>query len=90
MEYVLPENTKNRLLKAVNLLKKGYTKWDQMPRKTRNAVAGLSFVASGIILPKLLFVGSIAAIFAGKHVYLNGEVEEAVTEVVELNTATAE
>lgn len=90
MEYVLPETTKNRLLKAVNLLKKGYTKWDQMPRKTRNTIAGVSFVASGIILPKLLFVGSIAAIFAGKHVYLNGEVEEAVAEVVELNTAPAE
>ena len=85
MQYVLPEASKNRLIKAAKLIKKGVKKWEQMPKKTRNIVAGVSFAASGLLLPKLLFVGTVSAAFACKHVYLNGEIEEAAQEVMEVN-----
>jgi len=82
LPFVLPEESKNRLIRTANLIKKGVQKWEQMPPKTRTVVAGLSFVASGLLLPKLLFVGVGAAAFGCKHMYLNGEIEEAANEVV--------
>ena len=83
MQFVLPEESKNRLIRTANLIKKGVEKWEQMPKKTRNIVAGVSFIASGLLLPKLLFVGVGAAAFSCKHMYLNGEIEEAANEVVD-------
>jgi len=82
LQFVIPEESKNRIIKTANLIKKGVARWEQMPKKTRNIVAGVSFVASGLILPKLLLVGVVGAAFGCKHMYLNGEIEEAASEVV--------
>jgi hypothetical protein len=82
LPFELPEESKNRIIRTANLIKKGVEKFEQMPKKTRNIVAGVSFVVSGLLLPKLLFIGVGAAAFGCKHMYLNGEIEEAANEVV--------
>ena len=82
LEFTLPEDSKNRLIKAANLIKKGYAKWETLSPKARNITAGLSFLAVGVVLPKLLFVGAVSSVFAGKHLYLNGEVEQAASEII--------
>lgn len=85
MQFTLPEDSKNRLIQAANLIRKGYAKWETLPPKTRNITAGLSFLAVGIVLPKLLFVGAVSSVFAGKHLYLNGEVKEAASEIIDIS-----
>ena len=82
MEFDLPEESRNRIIQLANLIKKGYRKWDGLPPKTKNTATGISFVTGGIILPKLLFVGALACVFLGRHMYLNGEVEEAAREII--------
>lgn len=80
--FTLPEDSKNRLVQGANLIKKGYAKWETLSPKTRNITAGLSFLTVGIVLPKLLFIGAVSSVFAGKHLYLNGEVENAASEII--------
>ncbi len=82
MEFTLPEDSKNRIVQAANLIKKGYAKWEKLSPKTRNITAGISFLVVGIVLPKLIFVGAVSSVFAGKHLYLNGEVEKAADEII--------
>jgi hypothetical protein len=82
LEFTLPEDSKNRLIQGANLIKKGYAKWETLSPKTRNITAGLSFLAVGIVLPKLIFIGVVSSVFGGKHLYLTGEVEKAVDEIV--------
>jgi hypothetical protein len=82
LKFELPEDSKNRLIKGANLIKKGFAKWETLPKKTRNMSAGLAFLATGLILPKLLFVGAASTFFLAKHMYLNGEVEDAAKEII--------
>jgi hypothetical protein len=76
-----PETSKNRLIQIANLIKKGFAKWEKLPKKTRNIAAGASLVTSGILVPKFIFLLCISAFFGGRHLYLNGELEEAANEV---------
>jgi hypothetical protein len=82
LKFELPEDSKNRLIKGANLLRKGFAKWETLPKKTRNISAGIAFLATGIVLPKLLFVGAASTFFLAKHLYLNGEVEDAAKEII--------
>ena len=86
MKFELPEDSKNRLIKGANLIKKGFAKWETLPKKTRNMSAGIAFLATGLILPKLLFVGAASTFFLAKHMYLNGEVEDAAKEIVVIDS----
>ncbi len=82
MEFALPEESRNRLIQLANLMKKGYHKWEGMSPKIRNTTTGIVFVTGGVVLPKLLFVAAMASFFVGRHMYLNGEVEDAAREIV--------
>lgn len=82
MNFVLPEESRNRLIQTANLIKKGFAKWEKLPRKTRNIVAGAAFVGTGLIVPKIIFMGAISSVFLGRHLYLNGEVEGAANEII--------
>ncbi len=82
MNFELPEESRNNILKAANLIKKGYGKWSKLSPKTRNISAGAAFLFGGLLLPKLVFVGAVSSAFLGKHLYLNGEVEEAAREII--------
>lgn len=82
MKIVLPEDSKNRLVKAANLLKRGFAKWEELPKTTRNITAGVSFVVSGLLIPKAIFILLISSVYAGRHMYLSGEVEEAASEII--------
>lgn len=82
MNFDLPKESKNRLIQAANLIKKGFAKWEELPKKTRNIATGVSFVITGAVLPKLLFLLTIASTFAGRHMYLSGEVEEAANQII--------
>jgi len=82
LKIALPKDSKNRVIQAANLLKKGFAKWEAYPKTTRNIVAGISMIASGILIPKGLFLILVSSVYASRHMYLNGEIEEAVDEVI--------
>jgi hypothetical protein len=82
LKIALPKESKNRVIQAANLIKKGFAKWETYPKTTRNIVAGISMVASGILVPKGLFLLLISSVYASRHMYLSGEVEGAVDEVI--------
>lgn len=82
MKFELPKESRNQLIRLAKLIKKGFAKWENLPKKSRNATAGIAFTVSGIIFPKILFVGVISSFFIGRHMYLDGEVEDAVSEII--------
>ena len=82
LKFVLPEKSKNNLIKIANLVKKGFAKWEELPKKTRNIATGVSFVLSGAVLPKLLFLLTISSVFGCRHMYLSGDIEEAAEQVI--------
>jgi hypothetical protein len=82
LDFALPESSRNRLIKAANLIKKGFAKWEEMPKTTRNIATGVSFLVTGIALPKALFLLTLSSVFAGRHMYLSGEVKEAAEQIV--------
>lgn len=82
LKIEIPENSKNRVIKSANLLKRAFAKWETLPRQTRNLSAGIACLVSGLMVPKAIFLLLIASVCAGRHVYLNGEIEEAVKEIV--------
>jgi len=82
LKIALPEESKNRLIKVANVLKKGFEKWETYPKTTRNITAGISMVVAGVLVPKAVFLLLISSVCAGRHVYLNGEVEEAANEII--------
>lgn len=82
MNFKLPDESRNHVVKAVKLIRKGFKKWEAMPKTTRNIAAGISFLATGVVLPKVLFMGVMSSFFLGKHLYLNGEVEAAAKEII--------
>ena len=88
LEFALPESSRNRLIQLANLVKKGFAKWETLPKTTRNITAGSAFLVTGIVLPKLIFMGAVSSFFLGKHLYLNGEIEEAAKEIITEDTAT--
>ena len=82
MKIALPKDSENRLIKAANLLKRGFAKWETLPAATRNITAGVSMIISGVLVPKALSLLLISSVYASRHVYLSGEVEDAVNEVI--------
>ena len=82
MKFVLPNNSKNSLIKAANLVKEGFAKWEKMTKTKRNIISGVSFVMTGLFLPKAMLMLVVSSVYAGRHMYLNGEVERAAEEIV--------
>jgi ribose/xylose/arabinose/galactoside ABC-type transport system permease subunit len=77
LKFKWPEESQNRVVKIANLIKKGFARWEKLPKIKRNIAIGVSFAISSIILPKLLLTLIISSVCAGRHLYLTGEVEEA-------------
>jgi hypothetical protein len=82
LKIKLPKDSQNRLIKAANLLKRGFAKWETLPKTTRNITTGVSMVISGVLIPKALFLLLITSVCTGRHMYLNGEVEKAANEII--------
>jgi hypothetical protein len=82
LKIKLPKDSKNRIIKAANLLKNGFAKWETLPKTTRNIATGVSMVLSGVLIPKALFLLLVTSVCASRHMYLNGEVEKAASEII--------
>lgn len=63
-------------------MKTGFKKWEGLSKKTRNIASGASFVITGVLLAKPLFLLILASLFVSRHMYLSGELNEAADEVI--------
>jgi len=76
IEYLVTEDTIKQFTNTFSgYIQQGFARWETLPRKPRNIVAGAACLVGCLAMPKLFFIATASSVFAGRHLYLSEENE---------------